>query len=167
MAMNQTSTHFEYQKTPLPVILREDWEVHDNYPAQTGILRSHDNFREISAYLVDQSKTANVLEMGRLIQIFARWKQMMRGHEGYEENRLYPYLVAKHEVSVERLESQHEDLGVVEKKVINAWTAGDTDGLHAAFAEHDEVLRAHLIEEEDIIIPALLSFSPDEYSTFG
>ena len=150
----------------LPVIPRDTWPQHENYPGYCGLLRAHDSFREVSAYLLEKSEGADALSIGNLIFLFLRWKQAMKNHEAYEERRLYPYLAQKYGISFQGLETQHEELGRLERKVLSAWGDGDTDGVRGALAEHDDVLISHLREEEDSVIPLILSFTPDEYATY-
>ena len=90
----------------------------------------------------------------------------MKNHEAYEERRLYPYLAQKHGISFQNLELQHEELGRLERQIIAAWGEGDTDAIRQGLIEHDRVLIDHLAEEEDVVIPLILSFTPDEYATY-
>jgi hypothetical protein len=153
--------------TAIPDIPRKSWKNHDNYALRSGLLRSHDSFREISDYLVDKSRGADALSIGNLIFLFLRWKQAMKNHEAYEERKLYPYLSGKFGISFSDMENQHDKLGVLERRVIAAWGGGDhdrdRDTTASLFAEHDQVLKDHLIAEEDRVIPLILSLTTDEY----
>ena len=42
----------------------------------------------------------------------------------------------------------------------------DPAALAAAFAHHDQVLRAHLDVEEDLVIPRLLDLTPKEFNAY-
>ena len=90
----------------------------------------------------------------------------MKNHEAYEERRLYPYLAAKFGISVADMEEQHEKLGELERKVIGAWGEGNLDETANSLAEHDRILKRHLIAEEDRVIPLLLSLRTDEYQRY-
>jgi hypothetical protein len=149
--------------TAIPDIPRESWQVHENYAVRSGLLRSHDSFREISDYLVDKSRGADALSIGNLIFLFLRWKQAMKNHEAYEERKLYPYLSGKFGISFADMESQHDSLGELERRIIAAWGEGDRDTTASLFAKHDRVLKTHLIAEEDRVIPLILSLNVDEY----
>jgi hypothetical protein len=149
--------------TIVPEISRSDWRQHNNYVARSGLLRAHNSFRQISTYLIDKAEGADALSVGNLIFLFLQWKQAMKNHEAYEERKLYPYLAQKHGVSFESLEQQHEELGMQERSVIAKWGEGDTAGVRAALIAHDDVLISHLREEEDLVIPMILSLSNEEY----
>ena len=149
--------------TAIPDIPRENWPQHECYPQRSGLLRSHDSFREISDYLVGKSRGADALSIGNLIFLFLRWKQAMKNHEAYEERKLYPYLAEKFGVSFADMERQHEQLGELERRVIAAWGEGDCEATATSLAEHDRILKDHLLAEEDRVIPLILSLTADEY----
>jgi hypothetical protein len=99
--------------------------------------------------------------------LFRRWKRAMKNHEGYEEHKLYPYLQAKYGVSMAILELQHRSLGLAEDKVIAADRDGDALQFAHALKKHDEVLVPHLAQEEDMVIPLLLTLKPREFERYS
>ncbi len=143
-------------------IKREHWESHENYPAQVLLLGSHENFRQISRILVDR-----VREFGYtagIESLYRRWKSAMRGHEAYEENKLYPYLAKRWGVSFDDAEAGHEALRVRDRDVLSAFVdPASPAALLDALREHDEVLVEHLRYEEDLVIPLLLELPGDEF----
>jgi len=149
---------------PVPELPRTEWLAHPNFPTNSGLLRAHDSFRDISAYLVEKSREASTIEIAQLMFLFLRWKGAMKNHEAYEEGRLYPYLAARHGVSFDILEQQHERLGELEQKVVRAWGSGDSQGVADGLIEHDQVLVHHLVEEEDMVIPMVLALPPEIYA---
>lgn len=148
-------------------IEREQWEKHANYPKQVLLLGSHENFRRISRLLVDRAQT-----FGHAVgseSLYHRWKSAMRGHEAYEENKLYPFLAKRWGVSFDDAEAGHEALGVWDGDIRRAFR--DTSSAAAlvdALVGHHDVLIEHLRYEEDLVIPLLLELSADEFHrTFG
>lgn len=161
------------RRRPLPELPRGTWAEHARFPEQVLLLGSHENFRRISAYLVGESKKradegAGVDSSVDLLLYFRRWKNAMKNHERYEELKLYPYLEKHFEVTTAELCSQHETLGRADVRVVDAYEVGDASDVAGAFAEHDAALLPHLIQEEDLVIPCLLSLSKEEFRrTFG
>ena len=146
----------------------DTWVSHQNYPEQTLLLGSHENFRRISAVLVQRAHDQVLREphgppvMAHL-HTFRRWKSAMHNHERYEEGKLYPYLRAKFGVSTDNLETQHEDLADTERRVHGAFDAMSAREVAEALSAHDSELRAHLGHEEQLVIPLLLSLSRREF----
>ena len=91
----------------------------------------------------------------------------MRGHEGYEEGKLYPYLQARYGVNLSPLEEQHQELKVAEDRVHAAHEAADALAAAHAYKKHDEILVPHLRQEEDIVIPLLLSMKRSEFERYA
>ncbi len=91
----------------------------------------------------------------------------MKNHEGYEEGKLYPFLEAKYGVSMAVLELQHQGLGLAEDRVYKAVRDGDALQFAHALKKHDEVLVSHLAQEEDMVIPLLLSLEPKEFRRYS
>jgi hypothetical protein len=98
--------------------------------------------------------------------LFKRWKRAMKSHEGYEESKLYPYLHARYGVSMSILELHHQQLGLADEKVHSAFAAGDALKFAHALKKHDEILVPHLAQEEEMVIPLLLSLTPREFERF-
>ena len=102
---------------PAPQIPRDRWEAHPNYPAQTLLLGSHENFRvlaqrvlELAADRPDQSA-----------RLFRRFLYAMGSHERYEETKLYLYLTRRWGVSMDPLTLGHEALAERKTEVFDAY----------------------------------------------
>lgn len=152
-------------------IPRSEWRSHPKYSTQALLLGSHDNFRKLSAHLVTESMRAWAAAPTRapdrnLSGLFGRWKSAMKNHEGYEESKLYPYLTAKYGVGMSILEVHHQRLGLAEDRVKAATRAGDALKFAHALKTHDEILVPHLEQEENMVIPLLLSLTPEEFRRF-
>jgi len=91
----------------------------------------------------------------------------MKSHEGYEETKLYPYLSAQYGVSMAVLELHHKSLGLAEDRVNAAEREGDALKFAHALKKHDEVLVPHLAQEEEMVIPLLLSLTPREFERYA
>jgi hypothetical protein len=143
-------------------IKREHWEDHANYPNHVLLLGSHENFRRISSLLLDRARLSGY-EAG-IESLYRRWKSAMRGHEYYEENKLYPYLNRRWGVSFEDAEAGHEALRAKDQDVLEAFVDPSSQtALVEALTRHDEVLVEHLSYEEDLVIPLLLELPSDEF----
>ncbi len=105
--------------------------------------------------------------LGKLSALFGDWMSAMRSHERYEERRLYPLLVEHFGVDLGHLEEHHRSLHGVADAVLAAALAarlgalepGATPGwpaLEDALRSHERALEAHLIAEENVVIPLLL-----------
>jgi hypothetical protein len=90
----------------------------------------------------------------------------MKSHEGYEESKLYPYLHARYGVSMAILELHHQQLGLADERVHAAFRAGHALQFAHALKKHDEILVPHLAQEEDMVIPLLLTLTPREFERF-
>lgn len=150
---------------------REGWAKHKNFPEQTLLLGSHENFRRVSALLLDGARQQlesdpHAAPVFSQLHLFRRWKSAMRSHEHYEEGKLYPYLRAKFGVSTDALETQHEDLHEIEIQVQAAFEANSAREVADALLAHDRLLREHLEEEEHLVIPHLLSLRRGEFRDF-
>ena len=150
------------KESAVPHIPREEWERHPNYPSQVLLLGSHRNFRQISAALVDAARTGE--PPGEMFFLYARWIAAMRGHEAYEERKLYPYLSARWGVSFEASEAGHAELHDAHELVLAAFDSGIA--LAEALEKHDAVLREHLDVEEQQVIPLLLALSAREFNDY-
>jgi len=90
----------------------------------------------------------------------------MRGHEAYEERKLYPYLQCTYGVSMRPLEAGHRTLSRLRADVYGALDVGEARPLRAALVAFDDVLVSHLREEEDVVIPLLLDLSPEAFAHY-
>lgn len=146
---------------------RDAWADHPRYPRQVLLLGSHESFRRTSASLVRRAESGG--DAAAIGWVFDYWKSAMSGHERYEEHKLYPYLEARWGLSCDPLRAGHHQLAALDAAVRAAVDACDgpaTPALHTALATHDAALSAHLDVEEELIIPALLALSPDEFETY-
>jgi len=170
----------------IPHVPRHAWQRHPNFPAQTLLLRSHEGFREISSHLRERVRDAAALAEAHqqrrlLISVethYLYWQRAMRGHEAYEEGKLYPYLERRFDLSLTTLREEHEELHALDHAIRAAFEAlyeGPDDArfdaatlasLDAAMAAYHDELVAHLREEEDAVIPLLLSLTREEFNTY-
>ncbi len=151
---------------------RSEWQTHPHYPRQVLLLGSHENFRRISTHLVHESlkhwsATPSAPPLRDHFALFRRWKSAMKGHEGYEEGKLYPYLRARYGVSTTKLQRDHAELGRADEHVRAAFREGDSLRASHALERHNAVLVPHLAREEDTVIPLLLAMSPDEFRRYS
>jgi|GEM_PF-1551454 len=176
--MQQSKTSTKRPDT-VPRIPRSEWKEHPHYPSQTLLLGSHRSFRETSEYLIDAAKQG--ISWTRIRYIFSYWHSAMGGHEHYEESKLYPYLAKRYGVSMESLEEGHDTLGHYKKKVYQALDEEKGQKLDEldkiltsearkktiqALEDYHKELLEHLEEEEDTVIPLLLSLKPEEFRTY-
>jgi hemerythrin-like domain-containing protein len=178
----------------VPALAREDWATHPRFPAQTLLLEAHESFRKRAVWIRERVQAidpsgppgpsrpsgAAVLNRRqrwrlRMADDFAWWMKGMRGHERYEERKLYPFLARRYGVSFAALERAHRLLHEQEQVVTDAFGAlapGAADeparhaALMAALCAYEDALRAHLATEEDLIIPMLLALEPSEFDAF-
>jgi hypothetical protein len=155
----------------VPHIPRTDWRRHENFPHQALLLGSHDNFRAVSAHLVNRSMASwsnspIAPPRAELLDLFVRWKRAMRSHEHYEEGKLYPYLRARYGIDASGLEAQHDELGRCDQAVHAAYRSKDALRFAHALKKHDEILIPHLEQEEEAVIPPLLSLSREEFDRY-
>ncbi len=154
---------------------RAEWPAHPHYPAQVLLVRSHESFRYVSRWLLARAEAGE--PTGPIERTFRDWKSAMRGHEAYEEHKLYPYLEARWGLSCAPLQAGHHALSAAEAQVLAACepdaaapeaqpAASVNPALVAALRHHDAVLHAHLDAEEAVVIPALLALSPAEFATY-
>jgi len=160
------ATHKQTHNTKVPIISRDKWKSHANYPSQALLLGSHEGFRRVSRYLIDQARGLKPDDATTpLRQLFTRWRGAMRSHEGYEEGRLYPFLELRWGVQLDPLEQQHKHLGELARTVMRSWD-GDKAALVTALEAHDLALVAHLNAEEERVIPMLLELSRAEFEIY-
>ena len=91
----------------------------------------------------------------------------MKSHEAYEERKLYPYLEAKYDTNLATLTEQHDELGVLDTQVRAAWDGTDALAVAHALGAHDKALVRHLADEENAVIPLLLSLPRSEFEHFA
>ena len=153
-----------------PQIPREQWEAHRNYPAQTLLLGSHENFRILALRVLELAAESPA----RAERLFRRWMYAMGSHERYEETKLYPYLEKRWGVSMDPLKDGHEALGERKAEVFDAFAGaleregGDDEEkrLRRALFAFGQTLREHLDLEEETVIPLLLELEPDEFADY-
>ena len=154
-----------------PRIPRDQWAEHPNYPEQVLLLGSHENFRKVSQYLIEEATRAD--EVRGIASLFRRWISAMRSHEGYEEHKLYPFLQRRFGVSCEDATAGHEELHAVGDEVEAALTDAEQEldlrrraVLLNALERHDEALDRHLDLEENLVIPLLLELKRSEFEEY-
>lgn len=149
---------------------RSEWPSHPNYPQQVLLMGAHQNFREISLYVVTLVKEERVPKARRL---FSSWMMAMRGHEHYEESKLFKYLSQRYGLSMSALEEGHDEFHEKEAWVNDGFAAcaredsqEHRDALVEALLAYRDVLWAHLKLEEDTVIPLLLAMTPEEFRRY-
>ena len=144
---------------------REDWPGHPHFPHQTLLLHSHESFRRTGALLLRRARDGG--DAPGIGKVFRAWKSAMRSHEAYEEFKLYPYLERRWGLSMHAAERGHRALGDADAAVREALASGPASpALCDALDRHQEVLLAHLELEEQLVIPALLALTPDEFEQY-
>jgi hypothetical protein len=156
----------------VPRLAREQWALHPNYPAQVLLLGSHQNFRRINRYLIEEAGKAGSLK--GLHRTYTSWISAMRSHERYEERKLYPYLARRWGVSFETAIAGHHALHDADLAVHDAFAAAGRNAaaeahadVVAALTRHEAVLLDHLDHEEDAVIPLLLALEPAEFDAYA
>lgn len=155
-----------------PTLSRETWSSHPHWPNQVLLLGSHENFRDISAFLVKQAELAGQgWGWGAIEHLLRRWVGAMRSHESYEEHKLYPYLEHRWGLDFAPCQLGHVALHGAYDAAISVLREGEDQpdawsSLARALERHDEVLNAHLDIEEDVVIPALLGMEPAEFERY-
>lgn len=139
---------------------RSAWETHVNYPDQILLLRSHASFRTVSRELVERAENGG--DPAAIRAVFRWWRANMHGHERYEEGKLYPFLEHRWGLRCDDLSAGHRALSEAEAVV----HAAQPEALAQALEEHDRVLSAHLDAEEELVIPALLALTREEFEDY-
>jgi len=154
----------------VPALTRDNWEKHPNYPRQALLLGSHANFLRFTQALIDQSKGFSP-PAARIGAEFERLLGALRGHEGYEESKLYPFLTRRFGLQVWPLEAGHTLLHNRADEVLvavrNAPSSGPVPAVRRALEAYRQALVTHLRLEEDAVIPLLLKLPPAEFDRFA
>jgi len=146
---------------------RKAWASHPRFRTQALLLGSHENFRQTSAILISRAESGS--DTTALRWVFQAWKGAMHSHERYEELKLYPYLHRRWGLSFDVAREGHRALSQAEEVVLaRAGEDGPASaGLTDALRRHDEILREHLALEEELVLPALLALTPDEFDHYS
>lgn len=146
---------------------RDAWPDHPRFPSQALLLGGHAQFRRIGQVLIDRAEAGG--DSAGILWIFRRWKAAMHSHERYEEHKLYPYLERRWGLDLSALRGEHSELREVEGAV-RSHDADDgpaSESLLAALIAHHEVLLPHLDREEELVLPALLALTPEEFDRYA
>lgn len=141
---------------------RTTWRKHPNAPGPASmLLYIHDHFRTASARL--RSQAAKGAGVSVLARDFAPLAEVLHHHHHAEEMMLFPAIARATGVAPARLVEDHAEL----MRAIDEVTASFTDSgartrIEAAAATFDEILRAHLDREEELVVPVLLAMTPGE-----
>lgn len=157
-----------------PSMRATEWAAHPRFATQTLLLRSHAGFRATSAGLVaraERIEDGDPPAFESVAWTFEGWMSAMRGHEHYEESKLYPYLAWRYGTTMECLVRQHVALHRARDDVRSALRdaaagGGAARAVARALGEHRRVLLAHLGEEESVVIPMLLELAPEEFARY-
>ena len=99
---------------------------------------------------------------------------MNEGHEMIEEQMLYPFLYNRFKISMRYLSSEHQEMHQGRDNVLRVIRDLETsvelderrhlvEELAKVHAEYDIVLTTHLLEEEELIVPLMLSIPSVEF----
>ena len=166
---------------------RESWVQHPRFPEQALLLESHDGF--LAALEQFQERLESVAKgtglktrqvkrfANRLESEFRDFQWTMNCHERYEENKLYPYLDQRFGSNCKQLGEQHTDLHelgeqceqALEKAARGFDETGslDLEAAQAIVRDFAVRLEGHLENEERLIIPLLLSMTPEEFRSYS
>ncbi len=164
---------------------RQAWQQHSHFPAQALLLESHDTFLQGGA---DFAKRLDRIESGqglqarqvqrfadRLASEFHQWQWSMRCHEKYEESTLYPFLRRRFDLDCGALALDHERLHELAARCETslASAAKELKKGRSSFAlarrdlqRYREELARHLIAEEGMVVPLLLSLTSAEFTGY-
>jgi hypothetical protein len=173
-----------YTPSVVPTLPREQWEAHPRFRTQTLLLRSHEAFRRRSTWIIDHLRDLDPAGddvrrrkrwLSRMSTDFDWWMAGMRGHERYEERKLYRYLAHRFGGTFAELEAGHRLLHVHRERVERTFQLtrpGEPDepvnlvALIDELENHRQVLVEHLRSEEDYVIPMLLALTIEEFSRY-
>ncbi|KAJ3065342.1 hypothetical protein HDU98_011286 [Podochytrium sp. JEL0797] len=172
-------------------IPRDQWASHPNYGVNTLLVKGHASFRKTSQEVLEGIRSLNNASFQTaggqsprvLLDRFREWHGYMSGHENYEEAKLYPFLCRRWQVDPSYLSNEHGELHEKRDTVLHAFNRYlNFDGnnkqygsesvikaaanLEQAMAEYDTLLRIHLAEEEEFVIPMLLELSREEFEEY-
>lgn len=168
----------------VPTLPREQWEQHPHFSSQTLLLNSHEGFRRRSQWILDHLRDLDPQDgderrrarwLARMSRDFDWWMNGMRGHERYEERKLYRFLAHRFGSDFDELEAGHRLLHVHRERVelgFQLARPGEPDepdtlaSLIEELEHHRAVLIEHLRVEEDYVIPQLLELRPEEFRRY-
>ncbi|KAI8619373.1 hypothetical protein BC830DRAFT_1104644 [Chytriomyces sp. MP71] len=145
-------------------------------------MRSKQILEGVSTLDHNAMRTADGQSAKDLMAAFTRWHGAMRMHEHYEESKLYPFLSRRWKVNPTYLSSEHDEMHEKRDAVLASFneylilaassrrsleqvkTVGNE--LVARMKTYDSLLRMHLNEEEEFVIPMLLELSRQEFDEY-
>ncbi|KAJ3063042.1 hypothetical protein HDU98_001100 [Podochytrium sp. JEL0797] len=170
------------------LIPRKAWKSHPNMGRCGMLVYMHTNFRASSKQVLDgilsldhsSFRTSNGQSPRVLLDRFRDWQGSMNTHEYIEETYLYPYLYNKWRIDLSVLTKEHGDIHDKRDQVLASFAtylkfekSSDDYGsdavkkagadLEKAMTGYVDVLKFHLAEEEELIIPMMLELSQQEY----
>lgn len=167
------------------MIARSAWRDHPRFDERALLLQAHDSFRNYVRYIAGGVEAVATERGGarrrrrllaRLGAHYADLQWSISVHERFEERKLYPFLETSFDVSLAWLREEHDELRLVDELVQGALAhashAGDDEleqtrlELLRALAAYSVVLDAHLVAEEDALIPLLLSMDADAFAKY-
>lgn len=173
-----------------PGIPRSEWQKHPRFPTQALLLESHAAFRGRSKWIIDRLRdlaprgAIDARRRARWVQRmgtdFNWWRASMGAHERYEENKLYPYLAHRYQLSFAELTAGHRGLHDQAERIVSAFAEARADDgrersllsllpltqLIQELERHRDLLASHLELEEDLVIPLLLELPAEEFRRF-
>jgi iron-sulfur cluster repair protein YtfE (RIC family) len=141
---------------------RATWKEHPNAAGPASMLLFiHDHFRATSERL--RSLVAGGADATTLAREFRPLAEVLHHHHHAEELMLFPAILRATGVAPERLVEDHVELmGAIDDVNASFTRTSTRERIEAALARFDDVLRAHLDREEELVVPVLLAMTPAE-----
>ncbi|NKB27713.1 MAG: hemerythrin domain-containing protein [Rhodobacteraceae bacterium] len=161
---------------------RADWEAHPNFTAMTRFwLDRHLMFRTVLQKLRDGSHAyldgkAELVRHARETQHYAGFLlNQLHVHHNIEDHHYFPQLQTldkRLEHGFELLDSDHDALGAhidgladktnqFLRRLDQADVRESVGSLDNALGEFEKFLDRHLCDEEDLIVPVILTYAPE------
>lgn len=163
---------------------QEAWEASDNFGSLIRFwLDRHMMFRKLMSALQDESERAldGTLDSRMLGKRVSRYGSMLvgelHGHHNVEDVHYFPrlrQLDERLETGFDMLDSDHHALdGLIERftgdanKLLGSVTSGadwrvPAEAFRNGLVVFERSLDRHLVDEEDLIVPILLKYAPDD-----
>ena len=123
------------------------------------LLAVHDQFRAVShqlAALVDARADATAIA-----RRFVPLAQVLHHHHHAEEAMVFPLVLRQTGIAPDHLQADHDAMTAALDDVERVLRAGTGELADAVRRFHD-ILIAHLDREEALVVPVLLTLTPDE-----
>ncbi len=160
---------------------RDGWEHHPNFDGMTRFwLQRHMMFREVLSRLTSSSQLflAKGVDTRRYAGETAQYAGFLlnelHGHHSIEDHHYFPLLQgldARLEEGFRILDKDHHALdghihGLADTTNLFLQRIGETDerdragDLNTALTQFERFLNRHLLDEEDLVVPVILTYAP-------